>query len=63
MQQGRFWATGMMNHHPQALRQSSVAILVTGKVGHFWKAHPGQSPKAPKPDQVYFNRAPEQRAA
>ena len=48
MQQGRFRATGMMNHHPQALRQSSVAILVTGKVGHFGKAHPGQSSKAPK---------------
>jgi hypothetical protein len=41
MQQGRFRATGMMNHHPQAPRRSSVAILVTGQVGHFWKAHPG----------------------
>jgi hypothetical protein len=38
----------MMNHHPQALHQSSVAILITGQVGQFWKADPGQSPKAPK---------------
>ena len=29
MQQGRFRATGMMNHHPQALHRASVAILVT----------------------------------
>ena len=48
MQQGRFRATGMMNHHPYTLRNSSVAILVTGKVGHFWIAYPGQSSKAPK---------------
>ena len=41
MQQGRFRATGMMNHHPYTLRNSSVAILVTGKVGHFWIAYPG----------------------
>src|ERR1039457_5791366 len=27
----------------------SVAILVTTLVGHFWKADPGHSPKAPKP--------------
>ena len=53
MQQGRFRATGMMNHHPQALHQSSVAILITGQVGQFWKADPGQSPKAPKPSRVY----------
>src|ERR1035438_9435650 len=26
----------------------SVAILVTTLVGHFWKADPGHSPKAPK---------------
>src|ERR1035437_7852150 len=29
--------------------QSSVAILVTRQVGHFWKADPGQFSKAPKP--------------
>src|ERR1017187_6170584 len=28
--------------------QSSVAILVTRQVGHFWKADPGQFSKAPK---------------
>ena len=48
MQQGRFRATGMMNHHPQAMRRYSVAILVTGQVGHFWKAEPGHFWKAPK---------------
>jgi hypothetical protein len=29
MQHGRFRATGMMNHHPQALHRSSVATLIT----------------------------------
>ena len=48
MQQGCFRATGMMNHHPQALRRYSVATLVTRQVGHFWKADPGQFSKAPK---------------
>jgi hypothetical protein len=48
MQQGRFRATGMMIHHPYALRRSSVATSITEQVGHFWKADPGQSPKAPK---------------
>jgi hypothetical protein len=54
MQQGRFRATGMMNHHPQALHQSSVAILVTHLVGHFWKADPGQFSKAPKDKKAVF---------
>jgi hypothetical protein len=49
MQQGRFRATGMMNHHPHALRSSSVAILISGQVRHFWKADPGHFSKAPKP--------------
>jgi hypothetical protein len=38
----------MMNHHPQALRRSSVATMITEQVGHFWKADPGQFSKAPK---------------
>jgi hypothetical protein len=38
----------MMNHHPHALRTYSVASLITGQVGHFWKADPGQFSKAPK---------------
>jgi hypothetical protein len=38
----------MMNHHPQVPGNSSVAILVTHQVGHFWKADPGHSLKAPK---------------
>jgi hypothetical protein len=37
-----------MNHHPHALRRYSVASLVTGQVGHFWKAGPGQFSKVPK---------------
>jgi hypothetical protein len=52
MQQGRFRATGMMIHHPYALRRSSVATSITEQVGHFWKADPGQSPKAPKRRRV-----------
>src|ERR1035437_8142072 len=47
-QQGRFRAAGMMNHHPHALCRYSVASLVTGQVGHFWKADPDQFSKAPK---------------
>jgi uncharacterized protein YbjT (DUF2867 family) len=55
MQQGRFRATGMMIHHPQVLPRSSVAILVTRQLGHFWKADPGHFSKAPKfihPDDI-----------
>ena len=37
-----------MNHHPHALRTYSVASLITGQVGHFRKADPGQFSKAPK---------------
>src|ERR1035441_5121046 len=55
MQQGRFRATGMMNHHPHALRTYSVASLITGQVGHFWKADPGQFSKAPKRVAVITN--------
>jgi hypothetical protein len=46
-----------MNHHPQALRRSSVATMITEQVGHFWKADPGQFSKAPKP--APYLRAPE----
>jgi hypothetical protein len=38
----------MMNHHPYTLSRYSVASLITGQVGHFWKADPGQFSKAPK---------------
>jgi hypothetical protein len=37
-----------MNHHPHALCTYSVASLITGQVGHFWKADPGHFSKAPK---------------
>jgi hypothetical protein len=37
-----------MNHHPHALCTCSVASLITGQAGHFWKADPGQFSKAPK---------------
>jgi len=37
-----------MNHHPHHFRTSSVASLITGQLGHFWKADPGQFSKAPK---------------
>ncbi|MHB1841472.1 MAG: hypothetical protein ACYCPD_17075 [Acidobacteriaceae bacterium] len=30
------------------MRRSSVEIVVTRKVGHFWKADPGHFSKAPK---------------
>ena len=39
---------GMMNHQPHHFRTSSVASLITGQLGHFWKADPGQFSKAPK---------------
>ena len=40
----------MMNHHPHALCRYSVASLITGQVGHFWKADPGHFSKVPKGD-------------
>jgi hypothetical protein len=41
-----------MNHHPHALCTCSVASLITGQAGHFWKADPGQFSKAPKQFQL-----------
>jgi len=51
----------MMNHHPHALCTCSVASLITGQAGHFWKADPGQFSKAPKihdfeGDQTYTEK-------
>ena len=43
MQRGHPRAADMMIHHPHALRGYSVAILVTGQMGHSRKADPGQS--------------------
>lgn len=37
-----------MNHHPYTLSRYSVASLITGQVGHFWKADPGHFSLAPK---------------
>jgi hypothetical protein len=37
-----------MIHHPDRGTFPSIAILITGQVGQFWKAHPGHFSKAPK---------------
>jgi hypothetical protein len=37
-----------MIHHPDRGTFPSTATLITGQVGQFWKAHPGNFSKAPK---------------
>jgi predicted DNA-binding transcriptional regulator AlpA len=68
MQQGRFRATGMMLHHPYAPLTSSVAILITDLVGHFWRADPGHFSKAlketmPEADSCLLDRIRSDAAA
>ena len=40
------WKTGHLLGTPSTF--PSIAILINGQVGQFWKAHPGHISKAPK---------------
>jgi inosine/xanthosine triphosphate pyrophosphatase family protein len=47
-----------MIHHPHHVSRSSVATLITGQVGQFWRAYLGHFSKAPKRGDYKFQWDP-----